>query len=174
MPTSSRRDERGRMPKIALRSIDEAMLRKLGEQPLGLVAAPVADELVECRPARLVQGRGQQQSGARRGDARQLRERAVVVIDVLDDIERANEIEGAVGERQRRDRALDGSGAARAQLRERRSADVDEVRAFDRQPGPQARRDFQPARACGTNEATSGQVLKRCGSTKRTSAHRAS
>ena len=72
-----------------------------------------------------------------------------VVLDVLDDVEGADQVEAAIGERQRGDLAERRETAARLQAGERRSADVDEVRARDREPRTQPRSDLESRRRRG-------------------------
>ena len=84
----------------------------------------------------------EQQRGPGRGDSRELRERAVLVVDVLDDVERADELERPVGERQRVDEPAQRVRPARAELADRGRAHVHEAGAFDRETRPQARADL--------------------------------
>src|SRR5580658_4663286 len=71
----------------------EAMLRQRLAEKLGLIAAPMADEVVERRPAIRVQRQGQENDRAGLCHTRQLLERSDLIIDVFDDVESAHEIE---------------------------------------------------------------------------------
>ncbi len=143
-------------------------------EPLRFVAAPVADQAVESRPAFGVERRREQQGRAVPGDASQLAQRQVLVVDVLDDVESANQLETSVGERQRRDPARDGVGPARRSFATagalRSTKAVLSSGSRGRNPGPTSSRGC-PGRI---SDATSGQVLNRSGSTSSASAHRGS
>ena len=69
-------------------------------------------------------------------------EAALIVVDVLDDIERTHQVESGVGERQGGHFAEHHVGTAAAQLLERRRTDVDELRAEERQSRPETGRDM--------------------------------
>jgi hypothetical protein len=60
----------------------------------------MADELVEGRPPCGVERGRKQQYPVQCAYARQLRQRALVVVDVFDDVQTAHQIERAVRERQ--------------------------------------------------------------------------
>ncbi len=75
--------------------------------------------------------------------AAQFAEHAGVVLGVLDDVARADEIEFPIGERQRIDAAGDGDAAARIQPLDGRRADVDEMGARNREARPEARSDLE-------------------------------
>ena len=77
------------------------MLGEFLEQPPRLVATSMPDEIVEGRPLRWVQWHREQKRRARRSNARQFRQRTIIVIDMLDDVERADEIEDAIAKRER-------------------------------------------------------------------------
>ncbi len=75
----------------------------------------------------------------------QFRQREIVIIDVLDDVEGAHKVEYGIGKRQRRYRVERDACRTLAQFRKGRLADVHEVRPLDRKPRAQARCDFEPA-----------------------------
>lgn len=108
----------------------------------------MTDEIIERGPCLRMQRHRQQQYRAGRGHARQLRERRIVVGDVFDDIERADEIERLIGERQRTDHAVDRARVVCDQCAQGRCAQIHEHGIGQRQPGTQARRDFQSSRRC--------------------------
>ena len=103
----------------------EAVLYELRKQPLPSVAAPVPHEVVERRPTRPVERYRKEKRCVRCGNTRKLRQRTVVIVDMLDDVERANEIEGAVRKRNRRHEAQHGARSTLAQSRKCRRAEVD-------------------------------------------------
>src|SRR6202162_3481981 len=107
----------------------QMVLHELVGQALRLITPLVTDEIVERRPERGVQRRRQQQRGPGPGDPRQLRQCTILVLDVLDDVERAHQIEYGRTERQCSHLAECDLCAAAAQLGQRRCADVDELRA---------------------------------------------
>ena len=124
----------------------EPVVRELGEQRGRLVAPPVPDDGVERASIAPDAGRGHHQRAARRRHPHELGQGAVVVVDVLDDVERAHEIEARRRHRQGGDRPAHGGGLAVAQHRDGRGAEIDELRARDRQAKAQARRDLEPPR----------------------------
>src|SRR4030095_6383633 len=75
--------------------------------------------------------------------------RPPVVLDVLDDVEGAHQVEGAIWERQGGDVAERRETSAGLQTREGGRADVKEVRAGDGEPRMQPRADLQPRRRRG-------------------------
>src|SRR2546426_7094589 len=88
---------------------------------------------------------GEHHAGAAPRDSTQLGEHPVVVFHVLYDVEGAHEIEGPIAEGERGDVAERRETAALPQARERRSTDVDEVRAAHRQARTQTRTDLEPS-----------------------------
>ena len=93
---------------------------------------------------RSMQGHRDEQACSCCRDTRQFGPGSIVVCHVLHDVERANQVERCIGKRQRGHHANQRVGAACAQLCDRRRADIEELRSFNRQAWPQARRDFQP------------------------------
>src|SRR6185312_2967329 len=116
----------------------ELAASELREQSLRLIASSVADEFIECRPSRGMQRDGDQCDTAWAGDTRQLGESAVVVVDVLDHIESAHEIETPREEGKGSNSPEHHVRPTLLQLRKRRCADVDEPCGLEGQPGPQA------------------------------------
>jgi hypothetical protein len=104
-------------------------------------------EVVEWSPARRMQRHRQEQRCAVLGHAGELAESTVLVLDMFDDVESAEQIEYAAAEGQRGYQPQRRRGAARAQLRERGLTDVDELSALERQPRPEAGSDFEASRA---------------------------
>ena len=102
-------------------------------QSLRVVAPAVPDEIVECGPARFVERDRQEQDCVRGGDARELRQGGLVVVDVLDDVEGADQIEGAVGKGNRSHGSAYSARATPMQSRDCRRAQIDEVRPLDRE-----------------------------------------
>ena len=107
-------------------------MRKFCQQLLRLIPTPVTHEVIESRPARRMQRRRQQQHGAGRRYPRDLRKCCIVIIHMFDDVERAHQVEHAVGERQRGHEAQQYVSAPRAQGLERRHADIDKLRSLER------------------------------------------
>ena len=68
---------------------------------------------------------------------------------MLDDIQRAYQIEGAVGEGQCGYPAEDDLRAALVKLHQCRRTDVHKLRTLDRQAGPQAWRNLEPSTVIG-------------------------
>src|SRR5438093_1241695 len=103
------------------------------------------DEIVEARPLGWVQRHRGDQRRPGGGYTRELREGALVVVDMFDHIEGADQVENRIAVGQGRDGAARGGAAARAQFRQRRCTDIDELRILDRQARAQSRRHLQPA-----------------------------
>src|SRR3984957_7231398 len=103
----------------------------------------MADPVVELGPQIGVDRHGKDQDTPVLEHAPHVSEDPLVILDVLDDIKGTDEVEFLIAEWQRADLAWHGEAAARIQALDHRWADVDEMRAGDRQPGPQARADIQ-------------------------------
>ncbi len=125
------------------------VLGQLCEQAGRLVASLVAHELVEGIPAQRVKGRRNEHSRPRVRDPRQLRQRRILIVDMLDDVESAHEIEGGRREGQGGHLAERDARTPVAQLGQRRRADIHKLRPLDRQARPQSRRHFEPPDGCG-------------------------
>ena len=77
------------------------MVRQLREELAWLVAPPMSDELVEHRPTRAVE-RGREENGCvGRCYPRQLMQREIIVVDVLDNVERTHQVKNVSGKRER-------------------------------------------------------------------------
>ena len=124
----------------------EGVLAQDGQEVVGIVASNVTDEGVEGAPARGIQGHREDDGRTVPRDPAELAEGLPVVLDVLDDVEGAHQVEAAIGKRQGGDLAERRETRAGLQTRERRSADVDEVRARDGEPRMQTRADLESRR----------------------------
>jgi hypothetical protein len=91
----------------------------------------VAHEVIERSPTRRVQGRRDEKSATRPCNPRQLRQRAIIVVDVLYDIERAYQVECIVRERQGCHLAQHDVCVAPAKLRKRGCADIHKLSTFE-------------------------------------------
>src|ERR1700674_1352837 len=98
----------------------------------------MAYPVVELRPQMGVDGYGADQDTVVLEPPAHFAEAPPIVLHVLDHIERADEIEFLIAEWQRVDPARHGESATGVQPLDHRRADVDEMRAGNRQPGPQA------------------------------------
>ena len=170
MPISSRNDERGCIPNEALRSTTRWCSGELREQTRRLVTSLVAHEVIERRSTATgcngVEIKHRTVPGGKHVTAPQARARRP---------RRARRYRARTPGRIYRQRTAARSlcpsatcATAVAQFRERRRADVHELRPLDRQPRPSPGAPLRAAvpsrrRAC----CTSGQVLNRSGSTSR-------
>src|SRR5450432_1023035 len=103
----------------------------------------MADPVVEFRPEIGTNRYGKNQNTAVFEHTAHLAEGPPVILHVLNDVKGTNEIEGLIVEWQFADFPRDGQSAVRLQPLDHRRADVDKMRAGNRQPGPQTRADFQ-------------------------------
>ena len=142
MPRSSSRDERGCMPNTALRSISRPCRARVA-RGVRVVAAAVADEIVECVPALGVQRHGDEEGGAGFRDPGQLIERRRLVLDVLDDIERATRSNAASAKGSEVIKPTTTDAPRSCSLASAGRAHVHELRLLERQARPQARRDLE-------------------------------
>src|SRR5262249_34715754 len=121
-------------------------------------------ENVEGAPARGVEGHRQHHRRSFAGDAADLANDLSVVLYVLDDVEGAHQIEGAVGKRQRGGIADGRQTAASLQACESRPADVEEMRAGERKARMQAGADLETRRCRPRDireERPGGEALRR-------------
>jgi hypothetical protein len=116
---------------------------ELGQKIPRLVAATVADQVVELGPSRRMQRCGEQDRRHRCGDARELRERGLVVVHVLDDVERRDEIERPVAEGKTRHEPDLRARAILSKPGHSRETRVDEARPLEGQPRSEARPHLQ-------------------------------
>src|SRR6185295_17900910 len=100
-----------------------------GEQLVDVEAPDVSYQLVERAPAVAMQRHREDDRGAGRCHPRQLAEDASVVVDVLDDVEGAHQVEAAIRKGQGADVGERGQPAAGLEAGEGGHADIDEVRA---------------------------------------------
>jgi len=85
--------------------------------------------------------------------SRQLAEHRLVVVHMLDDVHRHDQIEGCIGKRQGLGVGLRGNPTMLYQPGQRGTADLDEMGAGEGQARPQARPDLQTARTGGVQLA---------------------
>ena len=143
----------------------QGMLCEDAAEVVGIVASNMADQGIERRPPRGMQGNGKDDRCPIPGYAAELAECLPIVLNVLDDVERADQVEAAVAERQggylaeRRETA-----AATSRETAGRLMSTKHVLAMGnrgRRPAPTSSR----AGAEAASAESSGQVLKRCGRT---------
>ena len=101
----------------------EGVLSENGQEIVGIVASNVTHEGVEGTPARRMQGHREDDRRIVLRDPAELAEGLPIVLDVLDDVEGADQVKAAVGERQGGDLAERCETAAGLQGGEGRSAD---------------------------------------------------
>ena len=110
-----------------------------------LIPAAMSNEIVKRNPPRRMKRRREQNRCVRRGDPGNLRPGNPVVLHMLHDVQRTDQVKGSIRMRQRRDRSNRGATAGCAEPRQRWKADVDKVCSGNGQARAESGGDFKPS-----------------------------